>query len=179
MKSNESEIMQMKNKVTRDLQTQDRAVEGKIKTLKSGLDADIAAINATLETSTADLERGMSEVKDKMERVEDTEITMGRVNVLIEEAKDLLKTQIMEEHTNTVSGFKKIYSDELSAAGHFGVGEKFDNLRDFVINKLVVDDDKADKRLHSLTVAKEKIRKDFTELQREHKNEAGSLYSLT
>jgi hypothetical protein len=52
-------------------------------------------------------------------------------------------------------------------------------LRDFVINKLVVDDDKADKRLHSLTVAKEKIRKDFTELQREHKNEAGSLYSLT
>jgi hypothetical protein len=40
----------------------------------------------------------MGEVKDKMERVEDTEITMGRVNVLIEETKDLLKSQILEEH---------------------------------------------------------------------------------
>ena len=84
----------------------------------------------------------MEAVNDKMERVEDTADTMVAVNKLIEEAKELLKTQIHEEHEITVSGFKRIYSEELSSKGLFGVGEKFDNLRDFVVNKLVVEDDK-------------------------------------
>ena len=74
MRVNDTEIQTMKNKVTRELQVQDRTTEQKLKTAMNQIKSDADKLEDKINAMMTDADVKMDEIDDKLSRVEDTSV---------------------------------------------------------------------------------------------------------
>jgi hypothetical protein len=134
IKSNDSEISLLKNKVTRDLQQQDRLNEQKQKVFKSQVDVEMTQLNSRVDTTIQELEHKSEEIDEKLDKIEPTAEVMRKVGIIVDEVDMRISTKVEENYANLDARIKKIYSDELTYKGKFGPDEdRYKSMRDFIV----------------------------------------------
>ena len=83
IKNNDSEIMAIKNTVTRSLTAQDRKNEAELKAFKVNVDKGILEIKDEIDDAWKQTSVKMEEVDDKLSRVDDTKDVMDRLMIVI------------------------------------------------------------------------------------------------
>ena len=94
MKNAETESFQLKNKITRDLQTQDRGTEQKLKVANGKLDALSMKLIDMIEEKIMEVNTTLHNIDDKLSRVEDTKEVLEKVDDRIQDSSNMLTSMV-------------------------------------------------------------------------------------
>lgn len=107
---NDQEILLMKNKVSRDLQTQERLNDDKIKAFKGLVDTQMINIEAKSETYLGQIKEQNKEIITKLKRVEDTQTIMNYMTDLIGKTENKFKTVLDKDKAALREEIKDVVS---------------------------------------------------------------------
>ena len=108
-----------------------------MKLYQSKVDKDFEKMRDNLAENMATVNTAVRGVNDKLDKVDDTIVVMGRVQGLIADEREKIDTEIDKVTLKSAKDIQRIYDEQLTCAGRFGGrGEtEFKTLKDFLLQR--------------------------------------------
>ena len=94
MKMNDSELMQMKNSVTRNINDSEKAIEARMKQFQGQVDIQIATMKVKMDEMAETVDDKMKWISEEMSLMEHSDVLTARFMHVIEEKDEVTQEKI-------------------------------------------------------------------------------------
>lgn len=135
----DQDLIQLRQKTTKDVATISKETEEKIKAFKQLGDANLVTMRDAFDVQLDESAKKVEECWNKINKIKPTELVLKEVHKTIESKLSGLHNQITDLSSSVSARFLKLYQEELWEESWFGPleGDKFRSLKDYALSNFL------------------------------------------